>query len=201
MAIVGAAWGSDLYGRLSSLGFQGSQLQTLTTVVGEGSAQHVIGKPFATVDTGTVPGTGTGIGTGITGLSASSIADEIYSECVNSFGQAGSKLKDFCDAMAASCVAQMALATLTSTHTPVFAGVGTVTAGSIGVVPAGWGSAIASLGVSAGFKGTHWNNWANAIGTGQANGVKNTGTGTVTITGSPSGTPSPGAGAGIGAIS
>lgn len=205
MAIVGAAWGSDLMGRLSGIGFNGSKLSILTDVVGNGSALHVIGKPFSTVDVGSIPGIGVGVGVGVSGLSASAISSDIFSNCVSTFGQSGAKLKDFCDAMAASCVAQMALATLTSNHTPVFLGSGTVTVGSIGVVPAGWGSSIAGLGSAAGFVGSQWTNWANAIGKGHANGVKNTGTGTVTIAGSFTGSippgPLPGAGSGSGVIS
>lgn len=203
--IVGAAWAADLMGKLSAKGFSGSYLSVLTNVVGNGSALHVIGKPFVTQDVGLIPGVGVGVGVGITGLSASTISDEIFSNCVSTFGQSGPKLKDFCDAMAQSCVAQMALATLTSTHTPVFAGSGTVVNGSIGVVPALWGSSIAGLGTAAGFVGPQWSNWANAIGKGHANGVINTGAGTVTITGSFTGVvppgPLPGAGAGAGTIS
>lgn len=201
MAIVGAAWGSDLLGRLSALGFAGSQLSILTNVVGNGSALHVIGKAFTTTDVGTIPGAGVGTGLGLTGLSASAISSDIYSNCVSTFGQAGTKLKDFSDAMAASCVAQMALAVLTSSHAPVFAGAGTVNVGSVTVVAAGWGSSIQGLGAAAGFIGPQWANWALAIGTGHANGVINTGTGTVTIAGSPSGPTSPGAGVGSGIIS
>jgi hypothetical protein len=202
MPIIGPAWSSDLLGRLSAKGFSGSYLSVVTTAVGQGSQLAVVGKPFSTTDIGTIPGVGVGTGVGVTGLSASTISSEIFSNCVSTFGQSGAKLQDFCDAMAASCVAQMALATLTSAHTPVFAGVGTVVVGSIGVVPAGWGSSIAGLGSAAGLVGSQWNNWANAIGKGHADGVKNTGTGTVTIVGSPtSPTPVPGAGTGTGTIS
>lgn len=205
MPLIGAAWGSDLMGRLSGAGFVGSKLSVLTNAVGNGSVLHVVGKSFATVDVGLIPGIGVGVGVGVTALSASAISAEIFSECVSTFGQSGSKLKDFCDAMAASCVAQMALATLTSNHTPVFSGAGTVTVGSIGVVPAGWGSSIQGLGAAAGLVGSQWANWATAIGKGHGNGVKNTGTGTVTIAGSFTGSvppgPLPGGGSGSGIIS
>lgn len=202
MPIIGAAWASDLMGRLSSSGFNGSKLSEVTTAVGNGSMMAVVGKPFTTMDVGTVPGVGAGTGVGVMGLSASTISSEIFSTCVSTFGQSGDKLQDFCDAMAASCVAQMALATLVTVDTPVFAGVGTIVTGSIGVDPSSWGSAIAGLGSASGLIGSQWMNWANAIGKGHADGVKNTGTGMVTIVGSPtSPTPVPGAGTGTGTIS
>lgn len=207
MPLVGAAWSTDLYGRLSALGMVGSKLMDFTDAVGKGSANHVIGKPFATVDTGLTIGPGVGSGVGLMGFVAPAIATSIFGLAVVAFGGSGTKLQDVCDAIGQSCVAQMALATLSSTHTPVFLGSGIVTPGSVAVVPAAWGSSIDSEGSGVGFVGTKWPDFASAIGTGQGTHVLASATGTVTITGVWSGLPplppggTPGAGSGTGTIS
>lgn len=198
--ITGTAWDNDLYARFVSIGFKGSYLHKFTGVIGNGSAAEVVGKTFTTTDVGTVPGAGTGAGVGIVGISAATISNTIYSLAVSYFGQAGARLKDTCDQIADSCVAQMALATLSSTHTPVYLGTGTIVVGSITVDPGGWSSLITSQGVSNGFKGSQWPNLAEAVGTGQAMGVLSSGTGIVTITGS-GGPPVGGSGNGFGVMS
>lgn len=201
MALSGSGWSAALYASLSGKGFVGSRLMDFTDAVGIGSVNHVVGKPFATTDTGTVPGNGVGSGTGVTGLSSAAISSAVFSLAVGFFGQAGSRLQDICDSIGDTCVAQMALATLTSTHTPVFAGTGVINVGSIGVVPSGWSGSVNSEGAGNGFIGSQWPNFATAIGQGQASQVLATGTGTVTITGSPtSPTPVPGSGSGSGVI-
>lgn len=197
--ISGAAWAADLFAQFSGIGFIGSELNSFTSFVGNGSALHVIGKTFTTMDTGAIPGAGTGAGVGVTGISASNISDNIYSLAVQSFGQAGPKLRDFTDAMGRACVSALALATLISVDTPVFAGVGTIDVGSISVNGAAWGSSIQTQGAS--FQGSQWPNFTTAIGTGMAMEVIAAGTGTLTITGSPFSTPTGGSGTGTGTIS
>jgi len=201
MPIVGSAWSTELLGTLSANGFVGSELNNFTDAIGSGSAGHVVGQTFTTTDVGTVPGAGVGVGVGIIGVDAIYISNQIYSYSVASFGQAGSKLKDVCDALGSACSNQMALATLASTHNPVFAGTGIVDIGSISVVGSDWGSLIQSFGSGSGFIGGSWPDWAEAIGKGQAEGVIQDGTGNVVITGAPSGIPVPGAGTGTGVIS
>jgi hypothetical protein len=197
--ISGPGWSTDLYGLLTGIGLLGSKLHEFTDAVGLGSASHVVGKTFVTVDVGTVPGAGVGTGTGITGLSASTISSTIYSMAVLSFGQAGSRLKDTCDQIAAACVAQMALATLATVDSPVYLGGGTITPGTIAVIPAVWGATIQSQAPN--FLGSQWPNFAAAIGTGMGENVQSSGTGSLVIVGSPSGAPVPGGGAGGGTIS
>ena len=198
--ISSSAWSSDLFGRLSSLGFNGTELDTFASAVGIGSAESVIGKSFVTVDVGTISGSGTGLGTGITGLSPGMIASNIFGLASSQFGQAGIHLMDFCTAIAESCVAQLALATLMSVDAPVFTGVGTITPGSITVVPMAWGSLVQSSAPT--FVGTEWPAFANAIGQGQALEVIAAGTGTLVITPVPIPAPTgPGTGAGAGTIS
>ena len=198
---MGSAWSSDLFGLLSGQGFIGSRLMDFTDAVGNGSETHVVGKPFTTMDVGSVAGSGAGVGTGIVGIDPSLTSTTIFSQALGLFGQSGSRLQDLCDALGQNLVNQMATAQLTSTHSPVFAGVGTVDVGSIGVVGPAWGTAMQTEGDGSGFIGSQWPNLALAIGVGFFTGVSSGGTGTVTISGSPSGTPSGGAGTGAGTLS
>jgi hypothetical protein len=66
MAISPADWSNQLLTAFQGKGFEGPDLPKLCDAIGNGSAQTVIGKPFATADTGTTPGVGVGSGTGIT---------------------------------------------------------------------------------------------------------------------------------------
>ena len=199
--ITGTVWANDLYSRLVGIGFEGSSLQKLANTIGDGSAMAVVGVAFTTVDVGTVPGAGIGTGTGITGLSASAMSNNMYTLSVSSFGSEGSKLKDICDAIAASCVAQLALAHLASVDAPVVIGTGSVVVGSIAVTASSWSSAISTQGEANGFQGSQWPNWAQAIGGGQAQEVLADGTGSLIIAGATPGSPSPGTGGGTGTIS
>jgi hypothetical protein len=197
--ISGPGWSTDLYGNLTGIGFSGSHLHDFTDAVGLGSGTYLPGTAFVTADVGSVPGVGVGAGVGITGLSASTISDGIYSAAVASFGQAGPKLKDTCDQLAATCVSQMALATLVSADTPVYLGVGTIVPGSIAVSGSLWGTAITAQGAT--FLGKEWPNFASAMGTGMAANIQSSGTGTLTIVGAAPPTPVPGTGAGTGTLS
>lgn len=199
--ISGTAWANDLYARLVGIGFQGSYLERFTNTIGMASAEAVIGRAFTTLDIGAVPGNGVGTGTGITGLNEATMSSNMYSLSVASFGQEGAKLKDTCDQIAASCIAQLGNATLATIDSPVYAGTGTIVTGSITVDPSSWSSLISAQGDSSGFLGAQWPSWAQAIGTGQAMEVIADGTGSVTIVGSPYDPPGPGTGSGTGTIS
>jgi len=196
--ISGSSWSTFLFASLQSKGFVGSRLMDFTDAVGNGGQSHVVGKAFTTTDTGTIPGTGSGTGTGITGLIAATISSLIFAASSAIFGQFGSRLMDVTDSVGDAAVAELALALLTSTHSPVFAGSGVVDIGSIPVVAAAWGSAIQAAAPS--FLGGQWPNFAQALGE-QATHVLANGTGSVTITGSPTGAPVPGVGTGSGTIS
>lgn len=201
MPLIGSAWSTELFSELTSKGFVGTELNNFTDAIGNGSVNHVVGQTFTTTDAGSVSGSGSGVGVGVTGLDPVYISNQIFSYSVASFGQSGTKLKDVCDALANTCKSQMEIATLTSVHSPVFAGVGNIDIGSISVVGLDWGSEIESQGSSSGFVGVKWSDWAESIGVGQADGVILNGTGIVSISGSPSGPPSPGGGTGSGVIS
>lgn len=198
MSLVGLTWSATLQATLAGVGMLGDKLPDFCNAVGNGSVNHVVGKQFTTTDVGSTPGSGNGSGTGINGLVQSNISNSIYAKCVSTFGQFGSKLQDFCDAVASACISEMAKATLSSTHSPVFLGSGVVDIGSIAVVGADWGLAIESAAPS--FLGSQWPNMAKAMGEGQADEILASGTGTVTISGS-GGTPVPGVGTGTGNIS
>lgn len=174
--ISGMTWSMALYSSLSGQGFNGANLMDFCDAVGNGSALHVVGKTFATVDSGP-PGGGTGSGSGITGIPEPVVAASIFSTATGAFGQSGAALQDFCDAVAQALVSQMATATLNSSHS-VSGGTGTIVPGSITVVGPLWGLAIAAA--APGFAGSQWSNFANAIGVGCANGMNVAG-GTVTI--------------------
>ena len=205
--IIGAAWSTALFGLLAAKNFIGSRLMDLTDAVGLGSETHVVGKPFATVDTGLIPGAGPspGTGVGVIGLIGAQASSSCFARCVQAFGQAGEFLQDFCDSLGDALVSQMALATLTSQHTPVFSGSGVITPGSIGVVGVDWGASIETEGVGLQFQGQFWGDFADAMGQGMADEVLALGTGNVTISGSFGGStppgPLPGAGAGTGNLS
>lgn len=203
MSLVGSRWSDTLFGSLTGKGFVGIAERRFTDAVGLGSVAHVVGKPFATTDVGLVPSAGPapGAGVGVVGFSQSLVSDDVFNESVSRFGTQGIRLRDVCDSIGETCVAEMNQATLTSVHTPVFAGTGTIVPGSIGVVGPDWGTSIFGVGVGLQFQGIRWNDWSQAIGIGQAMNVQNFGTGSVVISGSPSGIPVPGAGAGTGTIS
>jgi len=203
--ISGPNWSATLQGLLAGKGFVGTRLSDFTDAVGNGGQTHVVGKAFTTTDAGLVPGAGPspGVGVGVTGISGPAISTLIFALATGFFGQSGSKLMDTTDAIGDACVAELALADLNSTHAPVFSGSGVVDVGSIGVIPAGWGSDIDAAAPS--FIGSQWSNFANAMGMGQANHVLAAGTGNVVISGSFGGSsppgPLPGAGVGAGVVS
>jgi len=198
MSLSGSAWSADLFGILSGMGMTGPNLMDFTDAVGIGSTTHVVGKAFVTVDVGLTAGSGSGIGTGITGIVGATVASAIFSDAVAAFGQSGPSLQDICDAIGQALVTEMGSASLTSTHSPVFLGAGTITAGSITVSGSPWGSSVQSAAPS--FIGPSWADFAGAIGTGSASGFSSA-TGSVVISGAPPPFPAPGGGSGSGTIS
>lgn len=198
--VNGVQWSNTLFSGLSSYGFTGSQLRNFTDAVGNGSALSVIGKPFTTLDTGTIPGVGSGTGVGITGFTGGQVSSLIFS-LATGFGFLGSKLMDICDACGQAESTSLALATLTSVDSPVYLGTGVIVLGSILVIGPAWAAEIQSLGTAENFIGSKWPDFSSAIGNGQALPVQLTGTGTLVITGSPTGLPIPGSGSGVGTIS
>lgn len=183
---------------LTAVGANGSNLSIFCDAVAKGIVESIVGKAFATLDTGTVPGIGTGIGLGILGLSSSIMKNTalslIYSKGVNA-----DKLMQAI--MDATVTHLSSATTLTTNDTPVFLGAGIIVIGSIAVMSGEMSGNIDSELQNVGAKGANRTKLATAIGTGVASNILSSGTGTLVITGTPIGTPVPGSGSGIGIIS
>jgi hypothetical protein len=199
MALTGTLMFSTMMGKLAAAGMAGPQLPSFCNAVASGSVLSVIGKPFNTVDVGLIPGIGVGIGVGILGIAAPLVMAQIIAAGAG-LGLLGPQFPTVADAIATGLVAEAALATLSSFHTPVFLGVGTIIPGSILVVAPEWASNVQALGTASGFLGGSWPSMCQAIGIGCTAGFP-TATGIVVIAGSPTFIPVPGGGAGFGFIS
>lgn len=134
MALSGAALSALIKTELQDIGFSGVELDNFSNALGNGIVDGSSGiLTFTTADVGNVPGNGVGSGTGVTGMVESSMAGVIFSTGQGFWSSfqnngPGVKWQDLCDAVSAAVVAHFsAAATLTSTHSPVFDGVGTVT--------------------------------------------------------------------------
>jgi hypothetical protein len=202
MPLVPPRFASLLMAKMASKAMVGPMLFPFCNAIATGSVLSIVGKPFQTTDVGLIPGVGFGTGIGIVGVPPSLVKSQIITIGL-SFGLVGIKLMDVADAVAEALVAEIAFATLTSTHAPVFLGNGNITTGSILVTGPEWGGQITSQGFSQGMAGAQWPQMANAIGMGCALGFL-TATGVVTITGTFTGPvppgPVPGAGVGSGFI-
>jgi hypothetical protein len=198
MPMLGPHMSTAFIAVLTGNGFIGTSLPTLGLAVGVGSCDEVVGKTFATSDVGTVPGVGVGVGVGITGVVAAGVKTACIAEGATRGLISTPQSIDTYAAYGQALVAELALASLSSTHTPVFAGTGTVVPGSIPVAAGAWGSAIQSAGPT--LAGSKWPDFAATLGAGAVDAFP-TATGTVVIAGSPtSPTTSPGAGSGSGVI-
>lgn len=175
----------------------GYNLQKFCDAIATGIVMSIAGKSFTTSDIGTIPGTGVGHGTGIAGLSSSTMQNTALSLMISRGYNAGNLMISIMD----SVVTHLGSATLTSSDSPVFVGTGTIAVGSIAVSASEMSNNITSQFEAQGAIGSNYGNLSTAIGTGVANNIIASGTGTLSITGSPSGITSPGSGTGSGAIS
>ena len=144
----------------------------------------MVGKGFTTTDAGTVSGTGSGTGTGITGVPAGPLSTAIFAALVLAFGSSGVDLPTITDALSDALAAQLALTSLSSSHSPVYIGTGIVDVGSIAVDAGAWGTAIESLGITSGLLGDDWPDFATEAASEMASAIIAGGTGSVTISGS-----------------
>lgn len=198
MALSPSVLASLIQANLAGYGANGSNLGVFCTAVATGIVMSVVGKTFTTIDVGTVPGVGTGTGIGITGLSSSIMK----STALGLMSSQGENAPNLMQAITDAVVAHLSTAaTLSSVHTPVFLGTGTIVPGSIAVIPAEMSSNIDSQLQANGAQGENRTQLATAIGTGVAMNILSLGSGIVVITGSPTGIPVPGAGSGTGTIS
>ena len=197
MALSASTLGSLIDANLSGFGATGYNRTIFSNAVAAGIVMSIVGKSFATTDVGTVPGTGVGSGTGIVGLSS----PNMVSVAIAAMPSTGVNANPLMQAIMNAVVSHLAAsATLTSTHTPVFAGTGTIVVGSIPVIIAEMSGNIDSQLSGAGAVGVNRTVLSNAIATGIVTEILAAGTGTVTISGSPGGVPSPGGGSGTGVI-
>lgn len=200
MAMLGAHMANLMFQAGIGAGFLGSSWQDMCDVIGAGAVGGIVGKAFATVDVGTVPGAGKGTGTGITGVVPAALSANLLTALL-ALGP-GTSLPDLCDAVANAMVGELGAAALSSNHAPVFSGTGMVTVGSIPVVGSVIGNSIKAAGVGKGFLGASWPVVATAIGTQIALSIIAGATGSVTIAPVSTSPPtSAGAGAGSGTIS
>lgn len=184
-------------------GLAGDSTPDFADAVGTGVVGGLIGASFTTIDTGTIASVGTGSGVALTGPIAAVVASSLDAALLTAFGSIGTSTPSINLACASAFVAEIALATLTSSHTLVFLGNGVITPGSIVVPGATISSSIEASGIGSGFLGTSWPLIANVIGTEIANSML-LATGNVVITGAPPPPPAvpiPGVGSGTGVIS
>lgn len=191
----------DVLGSLIDQNFQkeganGSNRTKFCNAVAAGITMTIIGKPFATIDIGLVPGIGNGLGIGIIGL----ISDNMVQTSMQTMPRTGTNAERSFKAIMTAVVAHLTAATLTSSHTPVFAGTGTVVVGSIPVTIEEMTGNIDQQLMKVDAKGSNRTIYCKAIATGIVKEILQSGTGAVIITGSPIGIPSAGAGTGIGVI-
>lgn len=194
MPIIGSTWTGLVSAQMATQGMVGPNVPDFATAVGSGSASHVVGASFGTSDIGVVAGTGVGIGVGIV-VAGPAIASAIYGYA-SGYGWSGPNLMNLCTAVGNACSIALLSALLSSTHSPIFSGTGTVISVSIGVIGGTWGGAIQS---AFPFTGPQWANMCQAIGKGCADVIHASAVAIVSITGV--GAPgTPGVGSGIGAI-
>lgn len=200
MALSAATLGSLIDTNLQGEGANGSNRTVFANAVAAGIVMSIVGKAFATADVGLVPGIGVGSGTGVIGLSAPTMT----TTAVNALPSTGVNAEPMMRAIMMATVTHLADATLTSSHTPVFLGSGTIVIGSIPVMISEMSSNIDVQLLSAGANGSNRTILSTAIATGIVNEIIAAGTGTVTIAGTFTGSvppgPVPGAGAGTGVI-
>jgi hypothetical protein len=197
MALSASTLGNLIAANLTSAGANGSNKTIFSNSIAAGIVMSISGKSFTTTDAGSMAGSGIGIGSGITGLSSSTMS----TLAISAMSSTGSKAVPMMNAIMSATVAHLSSsAALNSTHTPIFAGVGSIDVGSISVTISEMSTNIETQLRNAGANGSNLHNFCHAVATGICTNILSAGTGSVTITGSPIGTPSPGAGVGVGVI-
>jgi hypothetical protein len=198
MSLSASTLGSLIASNLTSHGALGANKVKFANAVAAGIVMSIAGKTFVTADVGTTPGAGVGSGVGITGLTSSNMVTTSMGVMPSTGVNASLMFQSIHDAVVSHLSSN---ALLTSSHTPVFLGAGTIVVGSIPVSISEMAGNINTQIVNAGANGSNKMILCTAIATGVVTEILSTATGTVAIVGSPSGTPSPGAGAGAGVIS
>jgi hypothetical protein len=186
MPMVPSRMSAAIQSSLASKGNSGSNLSTFCSALGNGSVRSLVGKTFNTIDTGTTPGSGVGTGIGIQGVSASAISKACQAYYLMEFGTMGPLFPDIADAYSQALEAELLSATLTSSHSPVFAGSGVIQPGSLKVSASEWSSSIQTAAPT--LLGSDWPRFCEVLGKGSSFAMT-AATGQVTISGA--GTPPP----------
>ncbi len=182
---------------LANEGATGYNRFIFSEAIANGIIMSIASKTFTTSDTGLVPGTGTGNGTGITSLSSSNMT----STTLALFPTTGVNAERLVRAIMQAVVTHLTTsATLTSSHTPVYSGTGIINIGSITVSTIEMTTNIDNQLFLIGANGYNRTILSSAIATGIVTEIIGFGTGTVIITGTPSGIPTSGSGSGTGVI-
>jgi hypothetical protein len=183
---------------LISYGASGSNLQKFCDAVASGILSPIIGAQFTTSDTGLTSNNGVGVGTGITNLTASTMASLALADMYRQGTNAPNMMNAIMDATVTHLSTS---ATLNSTDPTVYSGTGVVVVGSITVTIAEMTSSIDSALLSQEANGNNRTNLSRAIATGIVTNILSSGTGTLTITGSAAPPFTPGTDTGMGTIS
>lgn len=196
MALSPNILASLIQANLAASGANGKNLEKFCTGVATGIVMSIVGKTFTTMDVGTVPGVGAGVGIGLIGLSSSIMK----ATALNLMPRQGKNAPTLIQAITDAVISHLSLATLSSVNTPVYLGTGTIVVGSITVIANEMCSNIDSQLKSQGANGDNRTQLATAIGTGVASNILSSGSGILVITGTPTGIPVPGTGTGTGII-
>lgn len=192
MSLSAPTLGSLISSNLIADGAIGIKRDSFSLAVATGVVNHLTGKTFTTIDAGSGVG-GTGIGTGITGLSAANMAATALSLMTSQ----GPKAPTFILSIMTAVVSHLLTdTTLTTVNPSVGVGVGTVVVGSITVDATALAASIKSQLQSDGAIGSELDNLCLSLATGIATEILAAGTGTVVISGVAN-LPSGGAGTGV----
>ena len=200
MPLVGSAMAAELVSVLTGNGFAGPDLPFFCNALGNGIVASTVGKAFSTTDVGSGPSAGVGAGIGLTGYLAPAALSAMLAEATLKGFILTPEASNVYDSVSQAYSNQLALATLTSAHTPVYLGTGTVVPGSISIPKGPTSSTIASIGVGLGMLGADYADFCDVVAAGIEAGVAAL-TGTVIIAGPPPPTPAPATGSGTGVIS
>jgi len=175
--------------------WMGDRVMDFCTAFGTGIIGTLTGKSFTTKDTGMVEGEGVGMGTGIVGVSDAVIKNAMYQQLINQ-NMDEKELLDLCSAVGRSIVFELKNATLSSTHKPVYYGIGQIVASSIVFTS---GECSNNISLASSYVDKHWKLIFDAIEIGVVEGFK-TATGVLAIKGNFLKVSSPGTGFGAGII-
>jgi hypothetical protein len=196
MSLSATILGNLIDSNLSGFGAIGSNRLIFSNAVAAGIILTLVGKSFTTSDSGSTSGSGTGAGIGLTGMNSSIMTSLAIATLPTTGVNASPLMQSIMNAVVSHLGSN---ATLTSSHSPVYSGSGTIIIGSIPITITEMSGNIDSQLSLAGAAGSNRTVLSTAIATGIVTQILTSATGIVTISGSGSG--SSGSGSGTGVIS